>query len=239
MKEIWKVFLLLMGVAVGILLTIGIRNYNLQGVENNKFLVRDRETVLEVGKLKKERDELKKELALKESKIKDYEDTAAQENVIIENIKNEMMKYKIFSGFEEVQGQGVEIVIADPEYEVYAGEFQSTIINNYEYIMFIISYLNISGAEAISINGQRYTSYSEIIKVGSHLNINGKSVDAPITIKAIGDANAMDAALNLKGGVVDVIKRDFDLKITIQQKENLIIPKYDGIKNFRFATPVN
>lgn len=239
MRELWKIVLLVLGVVIGLLLTIGVRNMGLSGANESQNLVRNKSIVQEVDTLKKERVALKAELESLEAKIKDYEGTAAQENVIIENIKNEMQKYKMFAGFEEVQGSGIEIILEDPEYEIYAGEFQSTIINNYEYIMLIISYLNISGAEAISINGQRYTSYSEIIKVGTHLNVNGRSLDAPITIKAIGDANSMEAALNLKGGVIDVLKRDFDLKIEILQKENLIIPKYPIVKTFRFATPVD
>jgi uncharacterized protein YlxW (UPF0749 family) len=239
MKDKWKIALLLISIVLGGLLTVGLRTGDKKLDSNFKFAVRDKEVLQELDQLKIERDTLRTELENLESKIKSYEDSAAKENVIIDNIKKETVKYKMFAGFQEVQGKGVEITIEDPDYQVYAGEFQSTIINNYEYLMLIISYLNISGAEAISINGQRYTSYSEIIKVGTHLNINGRSVDSPIEIKAIGDPISMEAALNLKGGVIDVLKRDFDLKISILQKENLIIPKYGIVKNFRFATPVD
>ena len=62
----------------------------------------------------------------------------------------------------------------------------------------MISVLNAADAEAISINDQRYTSHTEIVRAGNHIEINGVSTNSPIIIKAIGNADTLESALAIR-----------------------------------------
>ena len=63
--------------------------------------------------------------------------------------------------------------------------------------------LRISGAQGVSINGQRITANSYIKCTGPVITIDGKTFPAPFVIEAIGEADVLAAALHLKGGVID------------------------------------
>ncbi len=104
-------------------------------------------------------------------------------------------------------------------------------------ILQIVSILNAAEAEAISINDQRYTSYTEIVIAGDHIEINGVSTNSPIVIKAIGDPKTLESALAFKGGIVWQLQ-NYDYIIHINQEKKIVIPKYRKIKEFIYSKPV-
>jgi uncharacterized protein YlxW (UPF0749 family) len=65
----------------------------------------------------------------------------------------------------------------------------------------------LGGAEAISIKGAgpsegtRITAFTPIRCVGNPIQIQGQPVAPPFTIEAIGNAPALDAAVNMPGGI--------------------------------------
>ena len=82
-------------------------------------------------------------------------------------------------------------------------------------ILQTISVLNAAEAEAISINDQRYTAFTEIEKAGNHIEINGVSIGAPIIIKAIGDPETLESALAIKRGIVWTLEYyDYNVHLT-------------------------
>jgi uncharacterized protein YlxW (UPF0749 family) len=97
----------------------------------------------------------------------------------------------------------------------------SILAENTEILHDVISYLNVADAEAIEINGERYTSRSEILKVGEHINVNGFSIGSPIVIRAIGDPDKLAAALELKGGIIFAIENYLGLEVSVEKKDEL------------------
>jgi len=90
------------------------------------------------------------------------------------------------AGYVDLQGPGVIIEIYDPPVDVQYG-IEYSIVDDIDLILQTISVLNAAQAEAISINDQRYTAYTEIVRAGDHIEVNGVSINSPIVIKAIGD----------------------------------------------------
>lgn len=222
---------------LGIILAIQIKTVNKTVGEGLLPTQRAQQLATELRKLQDERDSLRKELDGLEGKIKQYEKGEADKNVYMENLYNDLEKYRMYAGYVDVEGTGIVLEINDPPMDVQFGE-ESSIVDELDIILQIISVLNASEAEAISINDQRYTSYTEIVRAGNHIEINGVSVGPPIVIKAIGDSSLLESSLSLKGGILWYMEYYTDYIVQLRQEKNVKIPKYRKTKEFTFAKPV-
>ena len=168
--------------------------------------------------------------------IRDLEELFEKNENSFEEITKELNNYKILSGGFDVSGPGIIININEST-NTEGGYFEgNSIVYNYHNILSVISYLNSAGAEAISINDQRFTSYTEIVPVYDYLNINGKHVTAPIEIKAIGDKRTLDSAVNFPGGIIEQMKF-MGLEIEVSESDNIKINGLGSAKEFKYAVP--
>jgi uncharacterized protein YlxW (UPF0749 family) len=90
--------------------------------------------------------------------------------------------------------------------------------------------LKISGAEAISINGQRLHANSYISCTGPVITVDGKTFPAPFIIEAVGDPSVLLASVNLGGGVVDQLTSD-NIVVTVEEKGRITMPALRDDKN--------
>lgn len=199
---------------------------------------RSEELIVELKKLKEEKQILTDELNSLEAKVKQYEMGEADQNYVVQTLYEDLQKYRILAGYETLQGEGIIITIDDPKGEAEYWDGSSTVVQNYDWLIRIISKLNAAGAEAISINDQRYTSFTEIEAAGNHLAINGVSSTTPVEIKAIGNSYNLENAMLMKGDVVWEMGY-YDVEVEITKHNNVEIPKYQKIHEFRYITPVN
>lgn len=193
---------------------------------------------IELKKLEEERESLRKELDSMEEKVKQYEKGEAEKSVYVENLYKDLEKYRMIAGYEDVEGPGIVLEINDPPMDVQFGDEESSIVEDYQILLKIISDLNAAQAEAISINDQRYTAYTEIVKAGDHLEVNGVSIAPPIVIKAIGDPEVLESSLTLKGGVIWNMEQYYDYIIQLKQEKSIFIPKLRKIVEFNYVKPV-
>lgn len=234
-----KIAFTLVCVILGIILAIQFKTVN-ETVGNGILPTKSaQQLALELKKLKDEKEKLLEELSSLESKVKQYEKNAAEENVYIKNLMKELQKYRMFGGYEPVKGPGIIVIVNDPPIEVQFGDDTSIIVNNYDFLLEIISNLNAAGAEAISVNEQRYTGFTEIVPAGNHLEINGVSYGPPFIIKAIGEPKILESALRLKGGVIWYMENLFNLDVQIKEEKNIEIPRYTRINEFKYAKPID
>ncbi|MDW5298713.1 MAG: DUF881 domain-containing protein [Sedimentibacter sp.] len=179
---------------------------------------------IEKTKLREELDALK-QTADENGKIYDAKEAE------LERLKEELKKQQILSGYYDVKGQGTIITIdSQPNYYV-------SLASSHQYILALISYLNNAGVEAISINGQRYTNYTEIVPVLDHINVNGVAMVLPLEIKAIGNSRTIDASLNFVGGIVSQLSQ-IGYTIETENSTEVFINRYDGEKEFKYAVPI-
>lgn len=228
-------------VAVFVGLTISVQIYSLDGnvVEGSLIPIQKAQSLAaELAKLKDEREVLMEEYTSLEAKIKEIQDTEAKEDVLIRNVVTELDKYKTISGMRDVKGPGVIITVQDPPTEANMENGESTIMYNYSLLLMLINKLNDAGAEAISINGQRYMSVTEISLAGSNVNINSVPTAPPFIIRAIGNPDTLDATLNIRFGIVDQMRSRYDLQVKIEKRDEIIVPRYNEIIKFRYAVPI-
>jgi len=86
--------------------------------------------------------------------------------------------------------------------------------------------LNNSGAEAISINGKRYTSRTHIGEIstetGYTLFADKILLPYPLSIQAIGNYDSLYNGLTIVGGIIDKLN-SYNIRPNIIRRENIII----------------
>jgi len=194
---------------------------------------------LELKELRIERTSLMEELTQVEKRLKEYEMSEADESFIIKNLKIDLEKYQVVSGYTTVEGPGIVVTIDDPIKEHPGQGEGSLIMYNYDILLGIINKLNGAGAEAISINDQRYTSTTEIYYTSNSVLVNSVPTLPPFTIKALGDIASLEAALNMRFGIAEEMRELYNLQVNIKKENNIVIPRYNKTTNFKHAKPIN
>jgi uncharacterized protein YlxW (UPF0749 family) len=171
--------------------------------------------------LKKQRDERVAVLQGYKNKIDVYERKAVSSNKTTKALKDKIDELRLISGLVDVHGEGIIISIT-PITDMRSGEI-SPIAK--EDIIEIINDLNSAGAEAISINDQRYTDMTRIEDVANGILINGVKfgLTQVFTIKAIGNPDELNNIIKLPDNSLDVLKDSgFDIKISSESKVRIL-----------------
>ena len=191
----------------------------------------------EVLKYKEKYDNLLKETEKVDNELKQKIEKATENNSELEEARNQINDGNKIIGLTEVTGPGVIITVADSDID------SSTVINANDLlvhdkdILKIVNELKNAGAEAISINGQRVILTTSIICGGNIININGERIGSPFEIKAIGSPEAL-ANLSRPGGWLNNLE-DSGIKVSFKKSNNITIPKYSGVLNFKFIKSVD
>lgn len=104
-------------------------------------------------------------------------------------------------------------------------------------LMEVINALKESGAEAISINGQRVVDSTAITCLGNVIQVNGEKVGVPFEIKAIGLTERLYGGLTMPGGYLDKMEKA-GIQVKVEKSEDIMISKYSGVSQFEYAENV-
>jgi len=186
-----------------------------------------------------EKENLQEQLEYYEDELRNIKESESKESAVIKSLNAETLKFRVIAGLEDVEGEGVQVAIEDPSAEMdYSRDGGSVIMYNYDLILSMINILNAAGAEAISVNNQRIIAMTEIHLAGNNLNINNVPTAPPFVVKAIGDSDTLEAALNIRYGIVWEMRENYKLQVGIKKFENIMIEKYKNVIQFRYAEPV-
>jgi uncharacterized protein YlxW (UPF0749 family) len=145
--------------------------------------------------------------------------------VILRSLVDEVNHLRIVNGRLEVSGPGVEVVITGP----------ISVLDLHD----LINELRNAGAEALGLNERRIVAWSAISTDGQQVTVDGKPVESPYHLQAIGDANTLEVALMRPGGLVDMLYRaNATASIHVYQRDKLTLPIYDQPLEFVYAKAV-
>jgi len=187
----------------------------------------------------KEKDkniDLNRQLLQANSNLETYRKNASENDAGSQAMADELKNAMLLAGLTDVEGEGVTVVLKDSA-EASGGNSTANYIIHDRDLRDIVNELVASGAEAISINGERISGKSAIRCVGPTITINNNYYAPPFTIKAIGDPNTLEAGLNIRDGVVDVM-RAFKIDVTITKSNKIQIPRYNGTVTYKHAEEV-
>lgn len=220
-------------IIIGIMIVVQYKSViQLGGTVSN---TRTQELAAQLNTLEKEKKNFNTEINNLKSKIEEYENQFSQDNKIVENLQKSTQEAKMLAGQTTVEGQGIVITLDYTPLE--GGDDFDPFLMYPEYLLLLVNELNSSGAEAISINDQRIISTSEVRLAGNHIVINGQKFSHPFVFKVIGDSQTIESAIQLRGGIVELLNSVY-IQVNIKREEEVVIPKYEGVIDYEYAKPV-
>lgn len=170
------------------------------------------------------------------SDLQSFKTEAAENSEYSQTMFNQLEKAEMLAGLVEVQGSGVTITVKDSTQRNTIGDANAYVIHDAD-LLAIINELCDAGAEAISLNGERIVSTTEIRCAGSTVSVNNSRYAQPFTINAIGDPVNLENALLMRDGVYDTLSM-WGIEINIKKVSNVVVPAYIGTLNYKYAKPV-
>jgi len=200
-------------------------------IEQGTTTERVQELSLELSSLEKENQKLDVEIYDLERKLEQAKEGQLQAQSAL---LDELEKARMGAGLVAATGTGVEVVLNNPASEF--GENNVSIIRD-EDLLRIVNELRGAGAEAISINGNRLISTSEIRQAGNFIDINLNRTQTPFNILAIGNPEKLKSSLEISGGLVDYFK-NLGILINIQTQRKITVPGYNRTLQYDYAKAV-
>ncbi|KAF4408160.1 DUF881 domain-containing protein [Streptomyces lycii] len=117
----------------------------------------------------------------------------------------------VLAGTVAAEGPGISVDVSAPKGAVEA-----------DMLLDAVQELRAAGAEAIQINDIRIVAGSYFEQSGSGVRIDGKAVQQPYEIRAIGDPQDLEPALNIPGGVVQTLEKE-QATVAITREDAVVV----------------
>lgn len=222
-------------VILGVLLAVQLRSVKVNTAENSAAAGRLETLQGLYNETLDKLDATQAELNASQAELQKFREEAASGSSFNEALKSEVEQLELQAGLTDVEGPGVMVAMRDSTAVSVTGDDQKYIIHDSD-LLTVLNDLRDAGAEAISLNGERILSTSEVRCAGAVVIVNGRRYAAPFVFNAIGDSTTLYNALTMRGGVVDVLGQwKIDVKVTPSEK--VTVPKYNGVVEYRYAKP--
>ena len=193
----------------------------------------------QVVNLESEQRELRAQIAAAEEEVQRFQAESTSSSVTLEALNQQLAAARLGVGLTAVRGPGVIVEIADSKRIVPAGENPTSFIVLVDDLRDIVTALWASGAEAISINGERLVATTSIYGVGASVLVNTAFLSPPFRIEAIGSEGLLDRFQTHPAFLGRVAHRIdfFGLEFASQASGELTLPAFVGTTRFRWAVP--
>ncbi|AHM56914.1 putative membrane protein [Peptoclostridium acidaminophilum DSM 3953] len=219
--------MVLMIVLLGILMGIQFKaGYN----ERFESSFIDREITAQVNQIRKENTQLSDTIRAAKHRVSLYENSAQEESPEIKKLKKEVEDMKLTLGYVEALGSGLIIKI-----DTNRDENLGFIMEEKKWFLLLINDIRYYGGEAISINGQRISPYTEIVLAGNHININSVPIVQPYEISVLGDIDRLGRYINDDNILIESMRKAYDMDISIKKSGNMSIPKLEDEKKLKYV----
>ncbi|MGI5199636.1 DUF881 domain-containing protein [Streptomyces sp. CA-288835] len=140
----------------------------------------------------------------------------------------------ILSGAVEVHGPGVKLVVDDAQAADQSGDgdaretsgFSDTGRVRDRDLQRVVNGLWASGAEAVSINGQRLTALSAIRAAGDAILVDNKPMVPPYTVLAVGDGKGLSSAFesSADGLYLEALHESYGIRTALSVEDDVRLP---------------
>ncbi len=176
---------------------------------------------------------LEAEVDVLRRQARDYEGALVEGRGLSHAMAKELAQYRLALGLVRVEGPGVSVTVFDGP-AGHAGVVPTVL--EAQDLSGLANELWSAGAEAMAINGHRILATTGMRQAESGIVVEGVRFLPPYRIDAIGDRDALRAALAIRGGFVEGL-RAVGLRVTIQPYTRLRLPARTTTGYFRFSRP--
>lgn len=142
-----------------------------------------------------------------ESTRDDLQSATSSRQAALEQARNQAQVLAVLAGTVPVSGPGVTITIKEVSGQVEIGPFID-----------MVQALRTAGAEAMEVNGEvRVVAQTSFEDGTGGILVDGQLLEAPFTVEAIGNADALAAALRFPDGPQDQFAQDDGAELTFTE----------------------
>ncbi|MDD1063737.1 DUF881 domain-containing protein [Streptomyces cocklensis] len=155
---------------------------------------------------------------------------------------------ELLTGATPIQGPGVELVVDDAKEASQGGTggpressgFSDTGRVRDRDMQRVVNGLWASGAEAVSVNGQRLTALSAIRAAGDAILVDNRPLVPPYTVLAIGDGEKLSTAFqdSADGQYLHVLQENYGIRASVTVEKDVRLPAAPSLI-VRYARPVS
>ena len=207
--------------------------------KTNMTLTKDQENNIlreENATLKTKNADLDIKVKSLQNDVEAYRKAAEESGNYSDALISQLRRAEVMAGLSNVSGEGIKVTLSDSEKESTEEDMVEDFIIHDSDLRLVITELAAACAEAFSINGQRIVSVTPIRCVGPVITINEVKTAPPFEICAIGDKKTLEAAVNMRGGIADVLSA-YGIKVEVQTSDRVDIPMYTGAFENTYALP--
>ena len=233
-----EIQLLIIFAVMSMALTYGIC-IQMKTVNNNGTTVnlteQQSELKSEILKTSEKYEKLFEELDRLEEELEKVRANSTSSNSELAILEESIKEKNLALGLTEVTGTGIKIVLNDGNAAAITNPFISVsdlLVHDGDLINVVNELFN-SGAEAVSVNGQRIVSTTAIECDGNVIKVNGTKIGAPFEITAIGYPEQL-AGIGRPGGTIELLESR-GVIVTVNKQNSVTIPKYGGTIKFNYA----
>jgi uncharacterized protein YlxW (UPF0749 family) len=156
-------------------------------------------------------------------------------------------RVSLLAGATAVSGPGIKLTVDDAKESQSGGgsnprtssDFSDTGRVRDRDMQRVVNGLWASGAEAVSVNGQRLTALSAIRAAGDAILVDNKPLAPPYTVLAIGDGQRLSTAFqdSADGQYLHVLEENYGIRVRITVEEQVDLPAAPSLI-VRSASPV-
>ena len=228
-------FVFIATLCLGFLISINF-NFDRKQVYNSLNTMEYHEAIEERSRLYKEIESLKESNIDANLKINQYKQDDMKNDEILQDMKDQIVDYGMFTGLSAVEGPGIILTLNDgitnannDGYEEVMGK----ILHDSD-IALVLNELRQAGAEAICLNNHRIVPWSGVICAWAFIQFNDSDKESPpFKLYAIGDSEKLKAALLEDGSHVKqlMIKKFF---VEIEESEKITMPASTSMGDIKY-----
>ena len=151
-------------------------------------------------------------------------------NVLNENLQDA----KMFAGLTELEGPGIKVTLKDNPKAGLMPEDRD-LVHDID-LLRVTNELFASGAEAVSINGQRLIASSSIRCAGTTILVDGVRVASPFIISAIGKDDVLYSGFTMQGAVMSELLSVNPAMIQATKEKSIKVPAFLGATAIKSGT---
>jgi uncharacterized protein YlxW (UPF0749 family) len=190
--------------------------------------------------LQAEQDSLKQRILELRAQIQSVETEGEGAAATVRDLNAQLQQARISAGLIALTGTGIVIQLEDSKRPVPPDGSEADYLVGSRDIRTVVEQLWDAGAEAIAVNGERITTTTAIIDVGTSLLVNSAYLTPPYQITALGAPDLYDT-LSASQGFVDFVRargEGYGIQVSLAEPDSVDVPAFVGTVTLRYSRPV-
>ncbi len=191
--------------------------------------------------LQAQQEQLKTRILDLRDQIQQLEQRGQGSAVLVKDLNQQLEQARIAAGLVPLTGTGLVLRLQDSTRSGAPGANETDYLVSARDVRAVVEELWLAGAEAIAVNGERVTTTTAILDIGTSVLANSAYLAPPYDVAAIGPADLYER-LSKSVGFVEFVRaraEQFGIQISFAELTDVVIPAYAGTVNLRNARPAS